>query len=79
MVALYGRAIEIRERLVNDEGRQELANDLAMCYANKAVAVRALGDNRTAVALYDLAIQIRERLVNDEWRRGWPMISPRAI
>ena len=28
-VALYDRAIEIRERLVNVEGRHELANELA--------------------------------------------------
>ena len=28
-MALYDRAIEIRERLVNVEGRRELANDLA--------------------------------------------------
>ena len=31
-VGLYDRAIEIRERLVNVEGRRELANDLATLY-----------------------------------------------
>ena len=29
-VALYDQAIAIRERLVNQEGRRELANDLAL-------------------------------------------------
>ena len=48
-LALYDRAIEILERLVNVEGRRELANDLAGLYMNKAVAVEALGDNRAAV------------------------------
>ena len=41
-VELYDRAIEIRERLVHEEGRRELANDLAWCYKDKAIAVRAL-------------------------------------
>ena len=38
-VALYEQAIEIRERLVNQEGRRELAGDLAwvqLCWANDA-------------------------------------------
>ena len=68
-VGLYDRAIEIRERLVHQEGRRELANDLAMAYMNKANAVSALGDNRAAVGLYDRAIEIRERLVHQEGRR----------
>ena len=38
-VGLYDRAIEILERLVNVEGRRELANDLATLYMNKANAV----------------------------------------
>ncbi len=68
-VTLYDQAIAIRERLVNDEGHSELANDLANAYMNKASAVRDLGDNRAAVTLYDQAIAIRERLVNNEGRR----------
>lgn len=36
---------------------------------NKAVAVRALGDNRAAVELCDRAIAIRERLVHQDSRR----------
>ena len=34
-LALYDRAIEIRERLVNVEGRRELANDLATLYRTR--------------------------------------------
>ena len=69
-VGLYDRAIEIRERLVNVEGRRELANDLATLYGNKAdCGCTNLGDNRAAVGLYDRAIEIRERLVNVEGRR----------
>ena len=68
-VGLYDRAIEILERLVNVEGRRELANDLATLYMNKANAVMNLGDNRAAVGLYDRAIEILERLVNVEGRR----------
>jgi tetratricopeptide (TPR) repeat protein len=63
------RAIDIFERLVNVEGRRDLANDLATLYMNKAVAVGKLGDHRAAVDLYDRAIKIRDRLVNVEGRR----------
>ena len=34
---------EILERLVNVEGRRELADDLAKLYTNKAIAVMRLG------------------------------------
>ena len=57
------QSIAIRERLVNSDGRRELANDLARAYLNKANAMRALGDNRAAVTLYDQTIAILERLV----------------
>jgi TPR repeat protein len=67
-VALYDRAIDIWGRLVNGEGRRELANDLAAAYMNKASEVSDLGDNHGAVLLYDQAIAIRERLVNQEGR-----------
>ena len=68
-LALYDRALEILERLVNIEGRRELTNDLAGVYMNKAVAVVGMGDNRAAVVLYDRALEIRERLVNVEGQR----------
>ena len=68
-VALFDQAIGIFERLVNQEGRCELANNLASVYQNKAVTLKVLGDNSGAVALYDQAIKIRERLVDQEGRR----------
>jgi tetratricopeptide (TPR) repeat protein len=67
-VALYDRAIEIRERLVNVEGQRELSDDLVTVYVNKALAVSHLGNNREAVRLYDQAIEICEPLVNVEGR-----------
>jgi serine/threonine protein kinase/lipopolysaccharide biosynthesis regulator YciM len=68
-LALYDRAIEILERLVNVENRRELADGLAGVYMNKAVTVGDMGDERVAVGLYDRAIQILERLVNVEGQR----------
>jgi serine/threonine protein kinase/lipopolysaccharide biosynthesis regulator YciM len=68
-LALYDRAIEIRERLVNVEGRREISNGLAGLYMNKANVVTNIGDNRSALALYDRASEIYERLVNVEGRR----------
>ena len=66
---LFDRAIELRERLVNQERRQEFADDLAAAYLNKAVMLPALGDNRSAVALCERATEILERLVNLEGRQ----------
>src|SRR6266567_2324423 len=68
-LALFDRAIEIREGLVNIESRRELASGLAALYTDKASAVMGLGDNRAAVRLYDRAVEIFERLVNVEGRR----------
>ena len=65
----YDRAVEIRERLVHQEGRGELAKDLADAYLNKSTAVWALGDNRAAVGLNDRAIEILERLIHQEGRQ----------
>ena len=67
-MALYDQAIVIHERLVNQEGRWELANDLAGLYMDNAAALRDLGDTRGVLALYDQALMIRERLVNQEGR-----------
>ena len=53
----------MRERLLNKEGRLEIASDLALAYMNKASAVNDLGDTLGAIALYDRVIEIRERLV----------------
>ena len=67
-LALYDRAIEIRERLVNVEGRRVLANALASFYINKANALSKLGDNRSAIGLSGHAIEVMERLFNVEGR-----------
>ncbi len=66
---LFDRAIEICERLVNQEGRRELADDLAGTYMNKAAALGDRGDLRGAVGFYDRALAIYERLVNQEGHR----------
>ena len=67
-IVLYDKAIRIQERLINEEGSRELANDLAMTYMNKGIGIGALGDHKGAVSVYDQAIAIRERLVNVEGR-----------
>ena len=59
-LALYDRAIAIWERLVNQEKQAKPADNLAMAYVNKAMAVNAVGDSPAAVALYDRAIEVWE-------------------
>ena len=66
-LACYDQVIAIRERLVNHEGRRELAGDLAGELLQQGP--QALGDLRGFVALYDQAIAIFERLVNQDGRR----------
>jgi hypothetical protein len=68
-VGLYDRAFEIRELLVNKEGRQEFAYQLAETYVNKSVGLGASGDSPGAVASYDCAIQIYEELINQRGRK----------
>jgi tetratricopeptide (TPR) repeat protein len=58
----------VRERLVEVEGRGELADDLARTYMNKAIALDSLGEGRQALPLYDRAIALLERLVEVEGR-----------
>src|SRR5207237_1048992 len=62
------RVIAIYTRLVEQEGRTELANDLAAALMNKAIALTNLGQLREAVGEYDRAIAIRTRLVEQEGR-----------
>jgi len=68
-VGLYDRAIAIRRRLIECEGRRELAGNLANCYMNKANALSLLGDNRGALTFYDRAIEIRQELVDRAGRQ----------
>jgi tetratricopeptide (TPR) repeat protein len=64
------KAIEIRRRLVEVEGRVKLRNDLAMALAlmNKGVALRNLGRLEEAIHCYKEAIGIYRRLVEVEGR-----------
>ena len=55
--------IAILERLVEQEGHLELADDLAKAYMSKSIAARDLGDDKKALALCDKAIAIWDRLV----------------
>jgi tetratricopeptide (TPR) repeat protein len=65
----YDLAINILKPLVEDEGRKELANDLASAYVNKGNALYSLGSLNEAIKNYDLAINIRKPLVEDEGRK----------
>jgi tetratricopeptide (TPR) repeat protein len=64
------KAIEIRRRLVEVEGRVKLRNDLAMALAlmNKGFALRNLGRLEEAIHCYKEAIGIYRRLVEVEGR-----------
>jgi tetratricopeptide (TPR) repeat protein len=67
-VTAYDQAIAIRTRLVEREGRAELANDLAATLVNKGAALWGLSRPAEAVTAYDQAIAIRTRLVEREGR-----------
>jgi tetratricopeptide (TPR) repeat protein len=64
----YDEAIGIYRRLVEVEGRVELANDLAMALIGKGVALENLGHHSEAIDCYDEAIEIYRRLVEVEGR-----------
>jgi tetratricopeptide (TPR) repeat protein len=68
-LAAYDRALAIQERLVNNDGRREFANHLAVTYTAKAVLLDGQGAARDAVTAHDCALAIQERLVNQEGRR----------
>ena len=65
-LALYNRASETLDRLVDVEGRDERGNYLAEAYKEIADGEYEVGDNQAAVALYDRAIEIHKRQVNVE-------------
>ena len=66
---LCERAVAIYERLVEVEGRRELAGDLAKACANHFLTLRAGGDQMRAAGLLDRSITIYARLVEVEGRR----------
>ena len=59
-LAEYDRALEIREELVQREGRRELANDLAMTHVNKAVTLQKLSQHEAAITEVERAIALLE-------------------
>ncbi|MGD0093354.1 MAG: protein kinase [Planctomycetota bacterium] len=68
-VEYFGKTIRILGEMVDKEGREELANDLAFAYLNRAVALKNLGNLQEAVEVYQKAIEIWERLVKREGRQ----------
>jgi tetratricopeptide (TPR) repeat protein len=66
--AAYDEAIAALRRLVQGEGRTELANVLAAALLNKGMALDDLGRLGEAAAAYDEAIAALRRLVQDEGR-----------
>jgi tetratricopeptide (TPR) repeat protein len=62
----YDRVIEIRTRLVEKEGRGELANDLAESLNSRGRAFASLEKFPEAVRDFDKAIEIRTQIVEGE-------------
>ncbi len=60
----FGRAIEIRERLLG-EGRLLDENDLAVAYMNRGLAYSAIQKPAESLADYGRAIEIGERLLGE--------------
>ena len=67
--ALYERSVAILQRLVEQEGRRELTNDLASALMNQAIALQSMDRLAEAVALFERSVAIRQRLVEQEGRR----------
>jgi tetratricopeptide (TPR) repeat protein len=64
-IGFFDRGIQIRERLVNQENRRELAEDLAASYTNKANVLLSLGRMAEVVSADDRAIKIYESLLRE--------------
>jgi tetratricopeptide (TPR) repeat protein len=67
-VEMLARAEEIYERLVNDEGHDDLTEALASVYSGKTSLLHDLGDDVDAVKMCERTIASYEQLVNDEGR-----------
>ena len=76
-MALCDRAIEIRERLVIRRGGGNLADNLANCYMNKAIASAALRGNGGGGAA-DRAIETASGWYIRKGGGNWPIILPGA-
>ena len=57
-IAEYDQCIAIRRRLVEQEGRREMANALARAFNSKADVLKNMGDLVGAAALYDQLIEV---------------------
>ena len=64
----FDAAVELFTRLVEQEGRSELANDLAMSLNNRGNALKDQGKLVEAMADYNKAVEIHTRLVEQEGR-----------
>ncbi len=64
----YTLLVDHATRLVEEEGRTDLAKDLAACLNNRGLARSNLGRLEPAIDDYDKAVEIRTRLVEEEGR-----------
>lgn len=63
------RAITRWRRLIDQEGRRELLNELARTYIHRGNVLRVIGDPRAALEWYDWAIKLGEGIRNQRQRR----------
>ena len=79
-VELCEKAIAIRRRLVQHDGRPEFRADLARAYLHKANAVRAQQNAEGALPVYDQAIEILTAAQAVDWApiRHRDMLHDRA-
>ena len=68
-LALQDQATAIYQRLVEHDGRSELASKLAKAYMDKGATLDRLKKLKDAASFLDRAIAIYERLVEREGRR----------
>jgi tetratricopeptide (TPR) repeat protein len=64
----YNRAIDIYSRLVEEEGREELASYLAMSLTNRGVSLCQQGKLDEAIQDWEKAVGMLTRLVEHEGR-----------
>jgi tetratricopeptide (TPR) repeat protein len=67
-IRINGLVIQAYVRLIEQEGRRELRNNLASCYNNRGLALAAQGHLKEAIDDYGRAIEIREGLVEEGQR-----------
>ena len=65
----FNKAVAIRTRLVEQEGRTELRNDLAASLANRSIVLEGVGRFSEAVDDLDKVVAIRTDLVEQEGRQ----------